>query len=701
MSTNKKQNQFILVISGVGGAGKDSVMDALRSNPEKYIFFPSYTDKPSRPDEVAGKTYNFITKEEFSEWVDKGEFIEWEKTRGEYRYGRRRDELEKVLDSGKIPVLQMDVKGVAKFKKLGYDIVSVFIVPPSLQEAEARLRKRGDSEDQIKIRLERAKLEMSYKDKYDHTIVNDDLAKAQNELLSIVQKEAEKRKKKIRLKDILRRFGMLFATFFLLGSGLIYAYHQNTVKPLTESVSVTNSSASSLASSSSSSIAVVKSPPPAEVKKNIKKSPPKYSAPSQSVTSTSTNSDGSKSVVVSTGGTAGTFDSGTLSSISVSAPSDIVYEDATGAHPELGAILKNYLASSLKYKSEISSMKKIILQDAGATGWSGQYLGQYSITADGSRITGATGYIVLNSYYYNGSPYFNDYMKLILSHEYGHHYTLYHKWVDWNLPVGTRFPDSYYSTRPLSKSTTATDYSLGWGNCEAEIIAEDYSYLYSGYGYSGVAATYGYPAASLSGWFDHIGEASLLSVPANNAPVLVSLSPVAGAVLSGSVSLSAEATDDTAVVGVEFYVDSTKIATDTTSPYSASLDTRSFANGTHTIRAVASDGTLTTEKSAAVTFQNDQADTTNPTVSFVAPAENPYNWTHDNLTFEIRSADNIGIAKVELYIDDQLALTSTDADFSAAWKWNNADAGTYTIKAKAYDAAGNTSEATIQVIKAS
>jgi hypothetical protein len=217
-------------------------------------------------------------------------------------------------------------------------------------------------------------------------------------------------------------------------------------------------------------------------------------------------------------------------------------------------------------------MKKITIRDAGATGWAGQYLGGYTVSPDGKDITTASGSIILNTYYYKDSPIFDDYMKLVLSHEYGHHYTLYHKWVDWDLTISDRFPDSYYTVRPLTKTTTATDYSLGWENCEAEIIAEDYSYFYSGYGWHGMKDTYGYPSSATKTWLAIVGDPSLKN--ADLAPVADAQSPTVSitsptsnpyTMTSDLVNIKVTTTDNVIVKRIEVYIDDELKATYNTS----------------------------------------------------------------------------------------------------------------------------------------
>jgi guanylate kinase len=162
-------------------------MEIFKKYPDRFSFFVSYTDRLQREDDIPGETYHFISREEFSKAIENDEFMEWEMVRDECRYGRKKSDLEKIVEAGKIPVMNIDVKGLVKFKE-DYNILSFFIVPPSRKEAIARMKKRGtDSEDAIQDRANRYDLEMSYKGQYNYVIINDDLQKAQQELLRIVE----------------------------------------------------------------------------------------------------------------------------------------------------------------------------------------------------------------------------------------------------------------------------------------------------------------------------------------------------------------------------------------------------------------------------------------------------------------------------------------------------------------------------------
>ncbi|MEI6144608.1 MAG: Ig-like domain-containing protein [Candidatus Berkelbacteria bacterium] len=445
-------------------------------------------------------------------------------------------------------------------------------------------------------------------------------------------------------------------------------------------------------------VAVTPVAPPEEAKKAVIAAPPKVKTSGK--TSIKANSDGSKTVTSATG----PVNSANTAAAAAAGPSagitGIHYIDQTGSHADLGDQLKAYMSSNLLVKGEVSSMYSIILQNAGDTGWAGLYSGSYNQDASG-HITSAWGYITLNSYYYEGNPYFVDYMKLILSHEYGHHYSLYYKWMVWQIPSGQRFPDSYYSVRPLTKSTTAPDYSLGWGNCDAEIMAEDYSYLYSGYGYHGMAATYGYPSAATKTWLVNEPNGSAAPAPASDSAPTVSISaPANDATVSGTVPFSASASDDNGVTKVAFYIDNNLLVEDSVAPYETSFNSASYGNGAHTLRARATDTAgQTVDSTISITINNATMDSENPTVAITDPSDNPHAWANGNLHIAVTATDKIAVQKIEIYINDQLALTENSGSVSAVWNYNNAPAGTYTLKAKSYDTSGNTAETSIVVNK--
>ncbi|PIS07901.1 hypothetical protein COT78_00940 [Candidatus Berkelbacteria bacterium CG10_big_fil_rev_8_21_14_0_10_43_13] len=711
---------FVVIISGVAGSGKDTLIEELWSHPELFEVAVSYTDRPIRPGEIEDKNYHYISKTEFDTGIRKKEFVEWETVRGEYRYGRKKADLKRAFRSGKTVIMSAEPLGMLKFKKI-YDVASIFIMPPSLDVAIERLKKRGnDTADGLKNRTDRYRLEMSYKNRYDRVIINDDLETAQKELLHVIKEEKENHQ---RLHATRKAIFGLVAIFLLTGSAYAYNYsiRQEQAKniavafPPGVSGSDTDDQPDSDQPESdqpdTDSAAVTPSPlPSAEAKKKVTTTPPKTPTNEEVAATTTKNSDGSTTTTVSTGGVISQTELNTLqnSTAIISSPLNIPYIDQTGSYGDLGTILKNYLNSTLKWQSEISEMRGIIVENAGATGWNGQYLGSY-ITSSSGKISSAEGIIVLNTYYietqyctgsnnFDGCP--NEYAKLVLSHEYGHHYTLYHKWLDWNLGNGVRFPDSYYSIRPLTKLTTAPDYSLGWSNCDAEIIAEDYSYLYSGYGLQAMHSTYGYPSAATKSWLDNIGSVVPTTiVPVNTAPIITITSPSNGATLSGSVDFTATATDDVGVANVSFYINDNLIVADTSSPYSTTLSTTGYQNGDYVLKAVASDGSLSSTSSITVHFANTIVDATDPTISILSPTDNPYTLTGTSLNMSIVATDNIAVDRIEFYFNDSLQKSWSVSTLNLKVSFRGLSAGTYTLTFKAYDAAGNSSDTKMTVVK--
>ena len=118
-----------------------------------------------------------------------------------------------------------------------------------------------------------------------------------------------------------------------------------------------------------------------------------------------------------------------------------------------------------------------------------------------------------------------------------------------------------------------------------------------------------------------------------------------------------------------------------------------YSNGSHTLKAKAYDAAgNSAEALIAVTINNTVADSTNPTVSITDPADDPHSWSSGTLHIGVTASDNVAIQKIEIYINDQLALTQYTSSVSATWHYGNAPAGTYILKAKAYDTSNNTAE---------
>jgi len=182
--------RFVVVISGPSGAGKSSFVKALlRGNGGDLVYSVSATTRAKRAHEADAKDYFFLTRDEFQRRVEAGDFVEHAQVHGEM-YGTLRSQIEQVLDSGRNVLLDVDVQGGQAVREVYPDAVLIFVLPPSIEDLEERLRARGtDREDRIKVRLENAQREIALMREYDYAVVNDDLETATRKVLAIVEAE--------------------------------------------------------------------------------------------------------------------------------------------------------------------------------------------------------------------------------------------------------------------------------------------------------------------------------------------------------------------------------------------------------------------------------------------------------------------------------------------------------------------------------
>jgi hypothetical protein len=170
-------------------------------------------------------------------------------------------------------------------------------------------------------------------------------------------------------------------------------------------------------------------------------------------------------------------------------------------------------------------------------------------------------------------------------------------------------------------------------------------------------------------------------------PTTSIMSPATGATVAGTITISASASDDLTVTKVEFYVDSTLLATSITAPYAASWNTTSFPNGTHSLITKAYDpgGNVGTSASVSVTVNN--TDTTPPTTSITSPATGAT--VSDTITISASASDDVSVTSVEFYVDSTLLATSTNVPYAASWSTRSVSNGTHVLTTRAYDPAGN------------
>ncbi|HOJ33471.1 MAG TPA: guanylate kinase [Candidatus Hydrogenedentes bacterium] len=182
-----QKNGKIFIISGPSGSGKHAIIKELIDKDPRLVLSISATTRPARPGEVNGKDYYFLSQEEFSKKIENNEFVEWAQVHG-YRYGTLRAELLRHIESGKDVILQVDVQGMRGLKQADLDTITIFIVPPSLEELRKRLNKRGtESEEALAIRLANAQHELNAQRDYDYIVVNDVLPKAVEEVQRIIE----------------------------------------------------------------------------------------------------------------------------------------------------------------------------------------------------------------------------------------------------------------------------------------------------------------------------------------------------------------------------------------------------------------------------------------------------------------------------------------------------------------------------------
>ncbi len=180
----------LIILTAPSGAGKTSITRHLMQTfPGQLAFSISAATRAPRGTEKDGVEYYFLTETAFREKINEDAFVEWEMVyEGKY-YGTLRSELQRIRDEGKVPVLDIDVKGAVHVQKqFPGQVLSLFIQPPSIEELRRRLLSRGtETEESLHARLSKAEFELSFRDQFTHVVVNDQLNKACAEAESIVR----------------------------------------------------------------------------------------------------------------------------------------------------------------------------------------------------------------------------------------------------------------------------------------------------------------------------------------------------------------------------------------------------------------------------------------------------------------------------------------------------------------------------------
>ena len=180
----------LFVISGASGVGKSTVLSRVMAARQDLKFSVSATTRSPRPGEQDGVSYYFITEQAFEQMIAEDAFLEYDR-HAKASYGTPKGQLEEKLAVGNV-ILDIEPNGAFAVQKNRPDATLIFIMPPSVEELERRLRSRGDtSEEQITVRMERAEWEMQQRFQYDHVVVNDRAEACADEILKIIAQKAD------------------------------------------------------------------------------------------------------------------------------------------------------------------------------------------------------------------------------------------------------------------------------------------------------------------------------------------------------------------------------------------------------------------------------------------------------------------------------------------------------------------------------
>jgi len=182
---------LLIVVSGPSGVGKDAALKRMAELKYPFHFLVTNTTRPKRAEEIDDKDYHFITPEQFDAMEQRGEFLERATVYG-YQYGNSRSEVRQALARGQDVIMRIDVQGASTIRKIVPDAVFIFLLPPSMDALEMRLRRRRtEPEEYLRIRLHAAQLEMKQVENFDYAIVNEDdqLDETAELIYSIIQVE--------------------------------------------------------------------------------------------------------------------------------------------------------------------------------------------------------------------------------------------------------------------------------------------------------------------------------------------------------------------------------------------------------------------------------------------------------------------------------------------------------------------------------
>lgn len=189
---SRLKNGLVIILSSPSGGGKSSIARALIDKDDKLVLSISATTRDLRPTEVEGVSYFFYTKKDFLEMIQNNEFLEYSEIYGNL-YGIPRQFVEDKLNQGLDVIFDIDWQGAAKLKKILQNVVTIFILPPSLEELRKRLENRNrDFSKEIDLRMNLASLEMEQAKNYDHVVINENFLDTVENIYEIIRTERRK-----------------------------------------------------------------------------------------------------------------------------------------------------------------------------------------------------------------------------------------------------------------------------------------------------------------------------------------------------------------------------------------------------------------------------------------------------------------------------------------------------------------------------
>ena len=205
-SAARQRRGLLIVLSSPSGAGKTTISRMLLEADNQITMSVSATTRPQRPGEVNDRDYHFIDDAEFERWIQTDQFAEWAYV-FDHRYGSPKEPIKEALKDGRDILFDIDWQGTQQLRgAFGTDLVRIFVLPPSMQELERRLRARGtDSEDVIESRMRRAASEIGHWGEYDYVLINEDMDHCLAEVRAIIDAERLRRDRRPYLFDFVRR----------------------------------------------------------------------------------------------------------------------------------------------------------------------------------------------------------------------------------------------------------------------------------------------------------------------------------------------------------------------------------------------------------------------------------------------------------------------------------------------------------------